>query len=204
MLRHEQKEDLERQKQTWSERLARFGLRLNVRKTEYMTINLDEPSTIQDDGNDLRRTNYFKYLGSTLSADGNLTHRVVAFINAASLTLDDWSAVRQKYPGSFQDKDENVTMEGGYHACSGIGNEKIRERFGITPIADKLRKTRIRWYGHVLRANEDNIGEVVENTMLNYLPRQLLTPRNDKKLAVNSVRDHPDYGLAKQLAEAGF
>lgn len=47
--------------------------------------------------------------------------------------------------------------------------------------------------------------QVVENTMLNYLPRQLLAPpREEKKMPVNSVRDHPDYGLAKQLADAGF
>ncbi|EYC37913.1 hypothetical protein Y032_0757g2097 [Ancylostoma ceylanicum] len=38
-----------------------------------------------------------------------------------------------------------------------IRNEKIRERFGIAPIADKLREIRLRWYGHVLRANEDTI-----------------------------------------------
>ncbi|EYC06534.1 hypothetical protein Y032_0075g945 [Ancylostoma ceylanicum] len=66
MLASEQKEDLERQTQAWSERLARFSLRLNVKKTEYMTTNiLDEPSTIQVDGNDLRKTDFFKYLGST-------------------------------------------------------------------------------------------------------------------------------------------
>ncbi|KIH61812.1 hypothetical protein ANCDUO_07909 [Ancylostoma duodenale] len=29
-----------------------------------------------------------------------------------------------------------------------IRNEKIRERFGIATIADKLRETRRRWYGH--------------------------------------------------------
>ncbi|EYB92136.1 hypothetical protein Y032_0197g1559 [Ancylostoma ceylanicum] len=34
-------------------------------------------------------------------------------------------------------------------------NEKIQERFGIAPIANKLRETRLTWYGHVLRANED-------------------------------------------------
>ncbi|KIH49785.1 hypothetical protein ANCDUO_20139, partial [Ancylostoma duodenale] len=29
-----------------------------------------------------------------------------------------------------------------------IRNEKIRERFGIATIADKLRETRLRWYCH--------------------------------------------------------
>ncbi|EYC36475.1 hypothetical protein Y032_0893g2906 [Ancylostoma ceylanicum] len=67
MFASEQKEDLERQTQAWSERLARFGLRLNVKKTGYMTTNLDEHSIIQVDGNGIRRTDYFKYLGSTLS-----------------------------------------------------------------------------------------------------------------------------------------
>ncbi|EYC17206.1 hypothetical protein Y032_0031g2337 [Ancylostoma ceylanicum] len=42
MLVLEQKEDLERQTQAWSERLAQFELRLNVTKTEYMT-NDDQP-----------------------------------------------------------------------------------------------------------------------------------------------------------------
>ncbi|EYC22386.1 hypothetical protein Y032_0017g3320 [Ancylostoma ceylanicum] len=82
MLASEQKEDLQRQTQAWSERLARFGLRLSVKKTEYMTTNLDELFTIQVDGNDLRRTDYFKYLGSTFSADGNLAHEVIARVNA--------------------------------------------------------------------------------------------------------------------------
>ncbi|EYC20669.1 hypothetical protein Y032_0021g355 [Ancylostoma ceylanicum] len=41
-----------------------------------------------------------------------------------------------------------------------IRNEKIRKRFGIAPIADKLRETRLRWYGHVLRANDDTIRKV--------------------------------------------
>ncbi|EYC26581.1 hypothetical protein Y032_0010g845 [Ancylostoma ceylanicum] len=85
MLASEQKEDLQRQTQAWSERLARSGLRLHVKKTEYLTTNLDELSTIQVDGSDLRRTDYFEYLGSTLSADGNLVHEVVARVNAAWL-----------------------------------------------------------------------------------------------------------------------
>ncbi|EYC06535.1 hypothetical protein Y032_0075g946 [Ancylostoma ceylanicum] len=32
-----------------------------------------------------------------------------------------------------------------------IRNEKIRERFGVASIVDKLRETRFIWYGHVLR-----------------------------------------------------
>ncbi|XGW06074.1 hypothetical protein V3C99_016425 [Haemonchus contortus] len=53
--------------------------------------------------------------------------------------------------------------------------------------------------------NAGHFARVVENTMLNYLPRQLLSPpREEKKIASNSVHDHPDFDLAKQLADAGF
>ncbi|EYC16696.1 hypothetical protein Y032_0033g2794 [Ancylostoma ceylanicum] len=48
----------------------------------------------------------------------------------------------------------------GITCADRIRNEKIRERFGIAPIADKLRGTRLRWFGHVLRANEDTICKV--------------------------------------------
>ncbi|EYC17680.1 hypothetical protein Y032_0030g2211 [Ancylostoma ceylanicum] len=110
MLPSEQKEDLERQTQAWSERLARFGLRLNVKKTEYVTTNLDELSTVQVDGNDLRRTDYFKYLGSTLSADGSLAHEVVARVNAAWLKWRSMTgALRDKnIPDRFKSKGYRV------------------------------------------------------------------------------------------------
>ncbi|EYC44065.1 hypothetical protein Y032_0473g2104 [Ancylostoma ceylanicum] len=193
MLTSEQKEDLERQTQAWSERLARFSLRLNVKKTEYMMTNLDEHSTIQVDGNDIRRTDYFKYLGSTLSADGNLAHEVVARVNAAWLKGRSTTGVLcdKNIPGRFKSKVyrtvvRSVALYGadcwpateeaerrlnvmetkmlrwtaGSTRADRIRNEKIRERFGIAPIADKLRETRLRWYGHVLRANEDTICKV--------------------------------------------
>ncbi|PIO62935.1 hypothetical protein TELCIR_15485 [Teladorsagia circumcincta] len=52
--------------------------------------------------------------------------------------------------------------------------------------------------------NAGHYARVVENTMLNYLPRELLAPPREEKKSVNSVHDHPDLGLAQQLADAGF
>ncbi|EYB82233.1 hypothetical protein Y032_0364g3568 [Ancylostoma ceylanicum] len=145
MLASEQKENLERQMQALSERAARFGLRLNVKKTEYMTTNLDGPSTIQVDGNNLRRTDYFKYLGSTYSADGNLAHRVnAAWLKWRSMTgvlCDKNTPDRSKskvyravvrpvalysaecWPTTNEVErrlsvvQDDVTMDGGYHTC---------------------------------------------------------------------------------------
>ncbi|KIH69429.1 hypothetical protein ANCDUO_00229 [Ancylostoma duodenale] len=39
-------------------------------------------------------------------------------------------------------------------------NEKISGKSGIAPIANKLRETRFRWYGHVLRGDEDTVYKV--------------------------------------------
>ncbi|VDO68885.1 unnamed protein product [Heligmosomoides polygyrus] len=37
-----------------------------------------------------------------------------------------------------------------------IRSDVIRQKFGVAPIADKMREARLRWYGHVLRGKEDS------------------------------------------------
>ncbi|VDP37194.1 unnamed protein product [Heligmosomoides polygyrus] len=41
-----------------------------------------------------------------------------------------------------------------------VRNDTIRQRFGVVPIADKLCEARLRWYGHVLRANDDTVCKI--------------------------------------------
>ncbi|VDO87721.1 unnamed protein product [Heligmosomoides polygyrus] len=41
-----------------------------------------------------------------------------------------------------------------------IRNDIIRQKFGIAPIADKMREARLRWYGHVLRGDEDSVRKI--------------------------------------------
>ncbi|XGW23905.1 hypothetical protein V3C99_005819 [Haemonchus contortus] len=72
MLASEDKSELESQVQTWSDRLAMFGLRLNVKKTEYLTTDSSEPGSIKINGTELTRTTTFKYLGSAIASDGSL------------------------------------------------------------------------------------------------------------------------------------
>ncbi|VDO79645.1 unnamed protein product [Heligmosomoides polygyrus] len=38
-----------------------------------------------------------------------------------------------------------------------LRNDSIRQRFGVTPIFEKMREARLRWYGHDLRANNDTV-----------------------------------------------
>lgn len=51
----------------WKTRLDENGMRLNIRKTEYMERGSQTDGTISIDGVDLRKTEEFKYLGSVLS-----------------------------------------------------------------------------------------------------------------------------------------
>ncbi|VDO63927.1 unnamed protein product [Heligmosomoides polygyrus] len=41
-----------------------------------------------------------------------------------------------------------------------IRNDAIRQTFGVAPIADKMREARSRWYGDVLRGEEDSIRKI--------------------------------------------
>ncbi|EYC25625.1 hypothetical protein Y032_0011g1303 [Ancylostoma ceylanicum] len=41
-----------------------------------------------------------------------------------------------------------------------ICNQDIRQRFGGAPITDKLREARLRWYGHVLRAESGSVCKI--------------------------------------------
>ncbi|XGW34600.1 hypothetical protein V3C99_018505 [Haemonchus contortus] len=91
MLASEEKSELEQQVQAWSDSLAMFELRLNVKKTVYLTNDPSEPA--------------------------------------------------------------------GVTRLDRISNAAIKERFDVAPIADvdEMRETRLRWYGHALRAKNDSV-----------------------------------------------
>ncbi|VDP34535.1 unnamed protein product [Heligmosomoides polygyrus] len=83
MLACEDKDDLERQVQGCCDRLAMFGLKLNVKKTEYFTTEVNESGSVNLNGTELARTSVFKYLGSTIASDGGLMVDVNSRVSAA-------------------------------------------------------------------------------------------------------------------------
>ncbi|EYC05353.1 hypothetical protein Y032_0082g1535 [Ancylostoma ceylanicum] len=73
MLAAETREDLQEEVQLWKERLQRYGLRLNIEKTEYMECGPRiEDGTICVDGNDLEKIECFKYFGSRIVSTGDI------------------------------------------------------------------------------------------------------------------------------------
>ncbi|VDP35289.1 unnamed protein product [Heligmosomoides polygyrus] len=83
MLASEDKDEPEREVQAWCDRLVRFGLKLNVKKTEHLTTDFTESSSIKVNGIELPCTSVFKYLGSAVASDGNLITEVNSRVSAA-------------------------------------------------------------------------------------------------------------------------
>ncbi|VDP13375.1 unnamed protein product [Heligmosomoides polygyrus] len=72
MLACEDTIELQRQVQAKCDRLESFGLKQNVKNTEYLTTDKDESSSIKVNGIELPRTSVFKYLGPAITSDGGL------------------------------------------------------------------------------------------------------------------------------------
>uniref|UniRef100_A0A914V8P4 Reverse transcriptase domain-containing protein n=1 Tax=Plectus sambesii TaxID=2011161 RepID=A0A914V8P4_9BILA len=85
MLAAKDKAKLERQLQAWQDWLGKFRLHLNMKKTEYMTMDQDIISTILIDGLDLPMTNAFEYLGSMTAANGSHSVEAITRVNATWL-----------------------------------------------------------------------------------------------------------------------
>ncbi|KHJ44565.1 hypothetical protein D918_05230 [Trichuris suis] len=82
VLTAESRQELEEKVITWKNRLALYGLKLNLRKTEYMEFGSQTPGTISVH-EPLTKALTFKYLGSYLSYEGGVTTDVSAKIQAA-------------------------------------------------------------------------------------------------------------------------
>ncbi|VDP02238.1 unnamed protein product [Heligmosomoides polygyrus] len=156
MLACEDKDDLERQVQAWCDRLAMFGLKLNVKKTGYLTTDLNESGSIKIHRTELARTSLFKYLGSAVASDGGLMVEVNSRVSATwfkwlSLTgvLCDRKIPEQLKSKIYRAVVRPVAMFGA--ACwpatkevktGRIRNDAIKQKFGVAPIEDRMREAR--------------------------------------------------------------
>uniref|UniRef100_A0A914XI79 Ataxia telangiectasia mutated family protein n=1 Tax=Plectus sambesii TaxID=2011161 RepID=A0A914XI79_9BILA len=66
-----------------------------------------------------------------------------------------------------------------------VRNDDIRERYGVVPIAEKLRESRLRWYGHVPGARPKG------------RPKQRWTNTLHNDLKITGL--HPDKALDRDL-----
>jgi len=83
-LASETRQQLQEQTQAWNDRLQAHGLEVNPAKTEYLECGTQTDGSITTD---------FKYLGSTLRCDGDVTPEVRARIKAAWVKWRQLTAV---------------------------------------------------------------------------------------------------------------
>ncbi|VDP50693.1 unnamed protein product [Heligmosomoides polygyrus] len=78
-----------------------------------------------------------------------------------------------------------------------IRNGVIRQKFGVAPIADKMREARLRWYGHILRGKEDSVRKIGLNfEVIGRRPKQRWADTLHMDLKVAGV--HPDLALYRE------
>uniref|UniRef100_A0A914VVP6 Reverse transcriptase domain-containing protein n=1 Tax=Plectus sambesii TaxID=2011161 RepID=A0A914VVP6_9BILA len=82
-LANGQHQDLLEQTRQWNERLGEFGLWLNIKKTEYMECDPQTDETISIGGEELKKVEQFKYLGSLICSSGDSFPDARAHVNAA-------------------------------------------------------------------------------------------------------------------------
>lgn len=191
-LASEQRWKLQQQTQQWNDRLGEFGLRLNIKKTEYMECGTQTNGTVRIDGEDLKKVEKFKYLGSLICSNGDSLPDARKRVNAAWMkwrqvtgVLCDLriplrlkakiykSVVRpvalygsECWPATTKHEQALSTMEMrmlrwclGLTRFDRIRNEDVRRRWGVAPIAEKMREGRLRWYGHVVRREENSLAK---------------------------------------------
>ncbi|VDP56283.1 unnamed protein product [Heligmosomoides polygyrus] len=173
MLACEDKTELERQAQALCDRLAFFGLKLNVKKTEYLTTDVNGYGSIKINGTELSRVFSFMYLGSMITSDGSVKLEVNARVSTAwskwrSLSevlcdrtipqrlkskvygtvvrpvatygAEGWPVMKEIESRLSVMETKMLRWRAGATRLDHVRNDTIRQKFGVAPIAEKLRE----------------------------------------------------------------
>ncbi|KAK3563808.1 hypothetical protein QTP86_034658 [Hemibagrus guttatus] len=186
----ESREQVEENLERWRFALERRGMKVSRSKTEYMCVNEREGSgTVRLQGEEVKKVQEFKYLGSTVQSNGECGKEVKKRVQAG------WNGWR-KVSGVLCDQKISARIKGkvyrtvvrpamlygletvslrkrqeselevaelkmlrfslGVTRLDRIRNEYIRGTAHVGRLGDKVRETRLRWFGHVQRRDRDD------------------------------------------------
>ncbi|KAK3566754.1 hypothetical protein QTP86_004437 [Hemibagrus guttatus] len=239
----ESREQVEENLERWRFALERRGMKVSHSKTEYMCVNEREGSgTVRLQGEEVKKVQEFKYLGSTVQSNGESGKEVKKRVQAG------WNGWR-KVSGVLCDRKISARIKGkvyrtverpamlygletvslrkrqeselevaelkkmfslGVTRLDRIRKEYIRGTAHVGRLGDKVRETRLRWFGHVQRRESEYIGR----RMLDMeLPgrRQRGRPKRrymdgineDMKLVGASVEDAEDRDRWREMIRCG-
>ncbi|KAK3515161.1 hypothetical protein QTP70_008184 [Hemibagrus guttatus] len=188
----ESREQVEENLERWRFALERRGMKVSRSKTEYMCVNEREGSgTVRLQGEEVKKVQEFKYLGSTVESNGECGKEVRKRVQAG------WNGWR-KVSGVLCDQKISARIKGkvyrtvvrpamlygletvslrksqeselevaelkmlrfslGVTRLDRIRNEYIRGTAHVGRLGDKVRETRLRWFGHVQKRMSEYIG----------------------------------------------
>ncbi|VDP34871.1 unnamed protein product [Heligmosomoides polygyrus] len=179
-------------------------LKLNVKKTEYLTTDSTESCSIKVNGIELPRTSVFKYLGSAVASDDNLMTDMNSRNSCPPVAIygaECWPVTKEIERRLSVVKTKMLRWTAGVTRMDLIRNDAIRQKFGVAPIADKMREARLRWYGNVLRGKEDSVRKMGLNLEVigkrpRGRPKQRWSDTLNMDLKVAGV--HPDLALDRE------
>ncbi|KAK3562732.1 hypothetical protein QTP86_005733 [Hemibagrus guttatus] len=167
------------------ENLERRGMKVSRSKTEYMCVNERERSgTVRLQGEEVKKVQEFKYLGSTVQSNGECGKEVKKRVQAgwngwrkmlgvlcvrkisarikrkvyrtvvrlAMLYGLETVSLRKRQESELEVAElKMLRFSLGVTRSDRIRNEYIRGTSHVGRLGDKVRETRLRWFGHVQR-----------------------------------------------------
>lgn len=189
----ETRQEVEERLEVWRRALEDRGMKVSRQKTEYMWMGgQGKIGEVEMQGEQIKRTEEFKYLGSTVQTNGGSEKEVEKRVQAG------WSAWKKitgilcdrRVPAKVKGKlfktmvrpamlygmeavavtqRQEATLEVaemkmlryslGKTLLDHVRNEDIRSKVKVGQVRGKLRETRLRWLGHVVRRDEEYVGK---------------------------------------------
>ncbi|KAK6762472.1 hypothetical protein RB195_023264 [Necator americanus] len=139
MLASEPLDDLQKQVQSWKDRLQQYGLRLNTSKTEKMATDVlyDQKVPVRLKSKIYRTV--VRPVALYVCECWMTTKALERVLHAMEMLMLRWTI--------------GVTLK------EKVSNDTVRSIFGVVPITEKVKEARLRWFGHVLRREEDSVAK---------------------------------------------
>ena len=136
---------------TFSNASKKFGLKINIKKTEVLyqpNSTRTREEDIMVDGNKLNSVLELTYLGSTISSDGCIDDEIQRRMAKASASFEAWTVYRRqvKKLHAFMMRHLRSIMRITW--MDKVTNKEILERTGLPSMEDLLIRKNLRWTGH--------------------------------------------------------